>query len=285
MYRIIIILGILLTGFVINGCTTSTEGKETGIPYIIKEYHKIQQRQNLVKDKPTPKSKTDLTRPVVEPVMAQPPTEKNVNDQTEKNVNDQKVEKKVFLTFDDGPEASITPTVLDILDSYGVKATFFVIGTCVEKYPEILKDIVKRGHVVGNHTYNHRYQDLYSVKGGFLKSLKINEEVIYRTVGLRPYIVRDPGGKVRNNWPVRRSLGKNNYWLVEWNVDSYDSRNPQPTTPQIIENVRLQIKNPRIWSNMIILLHDGKGHLNTLKALPAIIEMLKNEGFSFEVLK
>lgn len=195
------------------------------------------------------------------------------------------VVKKVYLTFDDGPDDVNTPVLLDILDSYGVKATFFVIGTNIEKYPGVLRDIVKRGHTIGNHTYNHKYDDIYSGTEGFIRSVRLNEELIYRTIGIRPHTVRDPGGKIRNNTMVRQTLAQNKYWLSEWNVDSYDSRKPSLTAPRIIENIRTQAQNRKVWSQMVILMHDGKGHINTVRALPTIIEMLQNEGFTFEVLK
>lgn len=195
------------------------------------------------------------------------------------------VVKKVYLTFDDGPDDINTPMLLDVLDSYGVKATFFLIGTNIEKHPGLVREIVKRGHAIGNHTYNHKYDDIYSGNDSFIRSIRINEEIIYQTVGLRPHIIRDPGGKVRNNTMIRQALAQNKYWLSEWNVDSYDSRKPTLTAPQIIENIRGQAQNSKVWSQMVILMHDGKGHNNTVRALPTIIEMLINEGFTFEVLK
>lgn len=193
--------------------------------------------------------------------------------------------KKVFLTFDDGPNAINTPLVLDILDRYGVKATFFVVGTNIEKHPEILKDIVKRGHALGNHTYNHRYSDVYSGSNAFLKSIKTNEDLIYRITGQRPRIVRDPGGEVRNSRILKDILAKNGYRLVDWNVDSYDSRVPSLEGPDIIESISRQSMKQHLWPGMVILMHDGTGHMNTVRALPTVIEMLKNRGFRFEILK
>lgn len=195
------------------------------------------------------------------------------------------VVKRVYLTFDDGPDNVNTPALLDILDSYGVKATFFVIGTNVEKHPGVLREIVRRGHTIGNHTYNHRYDGIYSGTDGFIRSILLNEAVLFRTAGVRPYIARDPGGRIRNNTLIKQALAQNKYRLMEWNVDSYDSRKPNLTAPQIIESIRAQAQNKKFWSQMVILMHDGKGHMNTVRALPTIIEMLKKEGFTFEVLK
>ncbi len=193
--------------------------------------------------------------------------------------------KKVYLTFDDGPDGINTPVILDILDNYGVKATFFVVGTRIEQNPGLLKEIVRRGHAVGNHTYNHKYKDIYSGTNGFLESIRNNELLIFRILGLRPHLVRDPGGKVRNSETVKQVLAFHGYRLVDWNVDSYDSRRPFPDGAVIIESVRRQAGQQHLWPNMVILMHDGDGHLNTVRALPTIIEMLLDQGFQFEVLK
>lgn len=278
MIRRVIGMGlIIITAAAFAGCTPAPQGKITGFRYILNESNAkrdaITYAAQLVPEKNINASGNTVSQPAAAQVS------------TWNSVTSKKAVKKVFLTFDDGPESTITPAVLDTLDKYGVKATFFVVGTSIQKNPGILKEILRRGHKIGNHTYNHKYKELYSTKGGFIKSLKINEEIIYRNVGLKPYIIRDPGGKVQNNWPLREELGQHKYWLIGWNVDSYDSRKPYHTAPQIIENVRVQIKNPKIWDNMIILMHDGRGHSNTVTALPAIIEMLIKDGFTFEVVK
>ena len=197
----------------------------------------------------------------------------------------QTINKKVYLTFDDGPNNSNTPLVMDILDSYGVKATFFVVGTQIEKYPEVFKELVKRGHAIGNHTYNHKYNDIYADIDSFLQSVKTNEELINRIIGQRPRIVRDPGGEVRNNESVKRALAENGYRLIDWNVDSYDSRKPFWEGQQIVETIRRQSQKVNLWPQMVILMHDGTGHLNTVRALPTVIELLKAQGFKFEVIK
>lgn len=200
-------------------------------------------------------------------------------------VSEVTVNKKVYLTFDDGPDYTNTPMILDTLDDYGIKATFFVIGTNIEKHPDILQDIAKRGHALGNHTYSHKYKEIYASSDSFLRSVRTNEELIFRLTGQRPDIVRDPGGAARNNKSLNGLLDRNGYRLVHWNVDSYDSRTVSSEGEDIIENIRLQAQKKHLWPEMIILLHDGKGHMNTVRALPTIIEMLKSQGFKFDVMK
>ena len=204
---------------------------------------------------------------------------------TEPEIVKADVAQKVYLTFDDGPDYTNTPMVLDILDTYGVKATFFVVGTNIAKNPEILKDIVARGHALGNHTYSHRYNEIYASSASFLKSVKTNEDLIYQLVRQRPSVVRDPGGVARNNNSLKGVLHQNGYRLVHWNIDSYDSRKQSSEGEDIVENIRQQAMKKYLWSQMVILMHDGPGHINTVRALPTIIEMLKSQGFEFEVLK
>lgn len=195
------------------------------------------------------------------------------------------VPKTVYLTFDDGPVRAVTPQVLDILDLYGVKATFFVVGTNIDKNPQLLKEIVSRGHALGNHTYNHKYQEIYASKLSFLKSIIWNEEVIYRAVYMKPRVIRDPGGKLRNNAKQKSLLAASGYQLVSWDIDSFDSRFPYPSAAMITDNVRRQLDKKRHAAQIIVLMHDGLKGANTVKALPGVITMLKKEGYQFAVLQ
>ncbi|WP_128100256.1 polysaccharide deacetylase family protein [Paenibacillus sp. DCT19] len=105
--------------------------------------------------------------------------------------NNQK--KTVYLSFDDGPGVH-TREVLDILSKEEIPATFFVLGEQAQRNPELIRAIVEDGHAVGNHTFNHNYKQLYSDFKEFWKQIKQTEEVIYGITGLRPNLVRAPGG-------------------------------------------------------------------------------------------
>jgi len=253
-----------------QGCAGTGENG-TGFAYILKEAGRLRNDGNYYLKEPVPagpaQKRQDLT---VRKSESGPAPEQ---------------EKKVYLTFDDGPDRVITPLILDILDSYKAKATFFVVGTNIEKNPEILQDIVKRGHAIGNHTYNHLYSDVYSGFDSFLKSIRLNEELIFRVVGQRPRVVRDPGGEVRKSELLKRLLAQNGYRLVDWNIDSHDSRTPNYNGPEIIESIRQQSQNKKLWPNMVIIMHDGSGHMNTVRALPTVLDMLVSQGFQFEVIK
>lgn len=251
---------LILTCICLGGCAGIPGKNQTGLAYI------LEQAEQLKAGRPENKLK-----PAVKPA---------------KHLNTARFQsqprKTAYLTFDDGPDSINTPVILDILDNYGVKATFFVVGTMAEKNPAILKEIVRRGHALGNHTYNHRYSDVYSGAAGFMNSIKTNEEVIFRITGRRPRLVRDPGGEVRNSKAFEQILARNGYRLVDWNVDSYDSRKPSSDGVEIIENIRRQSQKKYLWAGMIILMHDGKGHLNTVRALPTVLEMMLHQGFEFK---
>lgn len=106
---------------------------------------------------------------------------------------DPKAEKKVYLTFDDGP-SDLTLEVLDILHKEGIKGTFFVLGEQAEARPEIINRIYEEGHTIGNHTYDHRYDKLYGHFQDFWAQIKKTEELIRLITGERPQLVRAPGG-------------------------------------------------------------------------------------------
>ena len=282
--KLTVLIILILSTLLGLSCSGTYEGKPTGIKYILsKSAMVISPGQNQDKQEP------DLLPPVEAEGFSQEPSEK-LSEKPSQGPSQEPSEelsgsKTAYLTFDDGPNNLETAMILDILDSYGVKGTFFVVGTNIEKYPAVLKDLIQRGHSIGNHTYDHRYTEVYASDTAFLDSVKKNEGVIFEIGGIRPQIVRDPGGEVRNNKVLKNLLAENGYTLVDWNLDSYDSRKPRLDGAEIVEIVRNQAANPRIWSNMIILMHDGKGHLNTVRALPTIIEMLKNQGFKFAILE
>ena len=264
---------ILFLAFVNQGCVAAKQLGVTGFPYILRE------------------SKTSMNQAFYSAgAENNGDTVKSTGSEMIVNLEHKSVEpaggqKKVYLTFDDGPDSVVTPLILDTLDSYGIKATFFVVGTEIEKYPEILRDTAERGHSIGNHTFNHRYQGIYSGKNSLLESIRQNEETIFRITGKRPQMVRDPGGAVRKSESAKKFLAEKGYRLVDWNVESYDSRKPYLTATEIIEKIRQQSLQEDLWPEMIIIMHDGKGHMATARALPTVIDMLQNQGFQFEALK
>lgn len=192
--------------------------------------------------------------------------------------------KIIYLTFDDGPDEENTPIVLDILNENNIKATFFVVGTSIGKNPEILKRIYNEGHAIGNHSYNHIYRELYQSVTTYTEQLHHNDEIIKNVLNLRPHISRAPGGSAghftKEYWDTLKNQG---YIEVGWNISSGDASNA--TATQILNNIISQTeKNTFLWSHAILLMHDSRGHEETVKALPHIIKFYKEHGFEFHVI-
>ncbi len=192
-------------------------------------------------------------------------------------------EKVVYLTFDDGPDSENTPPILAILKKNGVKATFFVLGTQVEKYPAILQQIFLDGHAVGNHSYNHIYKELYQSVDTYAGQLYRNDNVIKNVIGVRPRISRAPGGSCGSFTKVYwERLKKDGYIEVGWNISSGDASRAK--AQQLLNNIIYQLENKALWSHAIVLMHDGPGHAETVKALPEIIQLFMRRGFEFRVV-
>lgn len=190
--------------------------------------------------------------------------------------------KMAFLTFDDGPYPSTTPQILAILAKEHVQATFFDIGRQVELNPDLLKDEYEQGHVIGNHTYSHNMTELYKGPQAFLADVKKAEDIMYNIIGMRPQIIRAPGGTVGHfNISYFNAVDAAGYLMEDWNVDTGDTDARLEPEKLLINNVKEQIQGK---SRVVILMHDLAGKTTTIQALPTIIEMLKKQGFSFGVL-
>ncbi len=190
--------------------------------------------------------------------------------------------KIAYLTFDDGPYPETTPLILKILQDEGVKATFFVIGKQVERYPDLLKAEYEQGEGIGNHSYSHDYHLLYRSPEAFIAEVKQTEELIFKTIGIRPRIVRAPGG-TQGHFHVNyyNALDAADYLVYDWNVSSGDAEAALVPADQLVGNIKSQVPGR---SRIIILMHDAGAKLTTVDALPRIIQYLKQQGYSFGVL-
>jgi peptidoglycan/xylan/chitin deacetylase (PgdA/CDA1 family) len=186
----------------------------------------------------------------------------------------------VYLTFDDGP-GPYTGQVLDILKKEEAKATFFVLGELAELNPKGIRRILEEGHALGNHTYNHEYKELYSDFAAFWGQIRKTEDILHRIAGVRPQIVRAPGGTHMNfDSFYFYYMDQAGYIVHDWNVDSGDSRRLDVTAEEIIDNV----KKAKLTHEMNVLLHDGGKRGETVKALPEIIKYFKQKGYAFAVI-
>ena len=175
----------------------------------------------------------------------------------------------IYLTFDDGPVPEVTPLVLDILDKYKVKATFFCVGENVKKHPEVYADILHREHKTGNHTYNH-------LKGFSVSLQEYTENVHEASEYIDSRLFRPPYGRITYR---QRKLLRPLYEIIMWDLITHDY-NRKISVETIFRNVKRYSRN-----GSIIVFHDSiKAKENVLAVLPLAIEYLKTEGYSFGVL-
>ena len=176
-------------------------------------------------------------------------------------------EKKVAISFDAAWGNEQTEQLLNILDKYKVKTTFFLVGEWVDKYPDSVKEIAKRGHDVENHSNTHAYMTKISESEMNEEIVKCNEK-IQKLTGKCPTLFRPPYGDYNN--AVVKAVKSNNMYCIQWDVDSLDWQDPSPQ--QIVDNITKKLKN-----GSIVLLHNGATH--TPEALPLVIEAILNEGY------
>lgn len=189
--------------------------------------------------------------------------------------------KKVYLTFDDGPSAN-TEKILEILETYGVKGNFFVVGTESSNLRKLYKRIVDEGHVIGMHSYSHKYSEVYASKEAFIDDLNRIYSLIYDETGVAPTIYRFPGGSSNNvsRVPMKELievLDKRGIVYYDWNVLSGDATNPVLPVEDIITNSLSTVSN---YEEAMILFHDLSNKTTTVEALPTIIEALLAQGIT-----
>ena len=202
----------------------------------------------------------------------------NKTSKTKKKIH----QKTAYLTFDDGPSVN-TDKVLDILDRYKIKATFFVVGRTDKASIRRYKEIVKRGHNIGLHSLTHNYKLVYASLDSFKKDVYAIRDIVKKYTGVDSKIYRFPGGssngvaKINMHIVIKwiRSAG---YQYFDWNLGGTDAAYPPPSANAIYNAIAMYAGSN---TDKIVLLHDSKDKVNTLRALPRIIELLKREGYRF----
>lgn len=201
--------------------------------------------------------------------------------------------KVAYLTFDDGPSETVTPMILDILKEKDVKATFFVLGQAVNKNDntkEIIKRMAAEGNAIGNHTYTHDYKILYPNKtvncDNFINDVERTNTALKAILGDKFYtrVIRFPGGHMSWNGmePLDEILVSKDYHQVDWNALSKDAEGKTKNADELFEIVKSTVQNRE---KAVILMHDKEGKEETAKALPQIINYLKEQGFEFRTIK
>jgi len=176
----------------------------------------------------------------------------------------------IAITFDDGPSATLTPKLLDILAAHHIKATFFVIGENVVQHPEIVARAAREGHEIGNHSWSHPNFGKMSDEG-VRGQVQRTDDVIKDAAGARPTLLRPPYGSItarQKRW-IHDQFG---YQIILWDVDPYDWKRPGPS---VVRNRILKETQP----GSIVLSHDI--HPGTIEAMPSTFDALEAKGFRF----
>lgn len=190
-------------------------------------------------------------------------------------------EKKVYLTFDDGPTPELTEWILEILKKNEIKATFFCVGENLVKYPDLAKKIILEGHIIANHTYNHLNGWKTSNKKYF-ENINLCDAVLNKAIlgesKIQPNLFRPPYGKIKPS--QARILRKMGYKIIMWDVLSADYLQTI-STETCLNNV-----TTNTTSGSIIVFHDNPKALKNLEyALPQSIQFLKENGYTFDVIR
>ncbi|MCI7043063.1 MAG: polysaccharide deacetylase [Lachnospiraceae bacterium] len=187
--------------------------------------------------------------------------------------------RKIYLTFDDGPSSS-TNEILDILKSYDVKATFFVVGKTDEASKEAYRRIVAEGHTLGMHSYSHKYDEIYRSEESFQEDLSKLQEYLYEVTGVWSRYYRFPGGS--SNTVSRTDmqalitwLNENDITYYDWNVASGDAVSGLLSKDTIVNNCLSGVFNQ---PDSMILMHDASDKRTTVEALPEIISRIRMKG-------
>lgn len=195
--------------------------------------------------------------------------------------NTEDISKVVYLTFDDGP-SSRTEEILDLLDRYDIKATFFVVYNDSEKAKNIIKRAYEDGHTIGVHSTSHSYKEIYKSVDSFLNDFEVCFEYLKDVTGDVPSIFRFPGGSVNNyNKSVRKEIAeellRRGFTYFDWNVSGEDATKNY-SEKSIYQNV---VSGCRKHDSSVVLLHDSENKKETVAALEYIIPELIEEGYVF----
>lgn len=195
-------------------------------------------------------------------------------------------EKIAYITFDDGPSSNITPQILNILEQYQIKATFFVLGCNVNRYPDLVKKEYEAGHYIANHGYSHAYDSIYSSVQSVLDEYTRTEESIRNAIGIQQYsshLFRFPGGSGGKKFSTvkteaKKVLSDNDILYIDWNSLTNDSVG-KPTEESIMKTL---VSTVGTKNSIVILMHDAASKQLTANMLPQVLNYLVEQGYTFK---
>lgn len=184
----------------------------------------------------------------------------------------EKKEKEIAITFDSAWGNEDLAEIIDVLELYECKATFFVVGDFLDKYPDDVKKLSEKGHQIANHSDNHAHYNKLS-RDEMINDMNACDEKIKKITGVQNNIFRAPYGEYNNL--LVRTCSETNRYCIQWDVDSLDWKGL--TEAQMEERIFKKLKN-----GSIVLFHNGAP--NTAKSLPNILNRMKNEGYTFKTV-
>ena len=204
------------------------------------------------------------------------------------NIYKHQDKKRVLLTFDDGPTAAVTPFILDLLKKEKIKANFFVLGSMVENYPDILKREYNEGHFIANHGYSHKYKEIYENADAVINEYNRTNTLIRTTLGNNKFnsmVFRFPGGSTGGyyndlKWEAKQKLREQGIASLDWNALTNDSDGAD-TKEAILDSFYYTIQDK---TSIVLLMHDSSDKILTYEALPDIIAYFKNNGYEFQTI-
>lgn len=243
---------------------------------VVQLTHRVQELEGLLAEE---ESKSDE----VTGIFTTAPVEESYRDDVQPEVvladGEDVYQKKVYLTFDDGPSSN-TDRILDILKENGIKATFFVVGKTDETSLKAYRRIVEEGHTLAMHSYSHKYSEIYESKESFIADLEKLQEHLYQVTGVWPRFYRFPGGSSNTVSKTDMQelidyLDESGITYFDWNIASGDAVSRELDTESIVKNC---VDSIDAHTECMILMHDAADKNTTVEALPEIIAQVQDRG-------
>lgn len=192
--------------------------------------------------------------------------------------------KTAYITFDDGPTSEEMPKILNVLDKYNVKVTFFILGKLAVENKEILKRAIEDGQAIGSHGYSHDYKKIYASLDNFKDDFEQADIAFKKALGeeFDTKIYRFPGGSFESyKNPFKEFIISKGDTFIDWNALNGDAEGENLSVNVLFERAKATIGEKE---HVVILMHDSQSKKNTVEALPLIIEYLKAKGYIFKPL-